>query len=151
VEKLATLVVAGVAAAALAAGAAAANPLVPQFIQGVAAKKAGPAAYVPTRAPFRYTYSSYTWDAARRTLTIRLVDKRYANRAAHTIAFTARPFRGDCAAGNEKGFQVDGNRTYSSGGLAWRCLNGVKLSAAGQNLPEVALAQVVASGKRVRT
>ena len=107
-------------------------------------------AYVPTRAPLRYRYASYGWDGARRTLTIRLTDKRYANRAAHTIAFTARPFRGDCAAGNEKGFQVDGNRTYSSATLAWRCLNGVKLSAAGPNLPEVALAQVVASAKRVR-
>jgi hypothetical protein len=105
---------------------------------------------VPTRAPLRYEYASYAWDGARRTLTIRLVDKRYANRAAHTLAFVARPFRGDCAAGNEKSFQVDGNRTYSSAGLAWRCLNGVKLAAAGSNLPEVALAQVVASGKRVR-
>jgi len=150
VEKLATVVVAVVATAALAAEAAAGTPLVPPFIQGLVAKRAGARAYVPTRAPLRYEYASYTWDAAHRTLTIRLVDKRYANRAAHTIAFTARPFRGDCAAGNEKGFQVDGNRTYSSSALAWRCLNGVKLSAAGPNLPDVALAQVVASAKRVR-
>jgi hypothetical protein len=144
------LSIAVVAAAALAAEAAAAAPLVPPFIQGLVAKRAGATAYVPTRAPLRYAYASYTWDGPRRELTIRLTDRRYANRAAHTIAFTARPFRGDCAAGNEKGFQVDGNRTYSSAGRAWRCLNGVKLAAAGPNLPEVALAQVVASARRVR-
>jgi hypothetical protein len=132
----------------VAVPAAAAAPLVPPFIQGLVAKRAGTTAYVPTRAPLRYAYASYTWDGIRRALTIRLTDRRYANRAAHTITFTARPFRGDCARGNEKGFQVDGNRTYSADGLAWRCLNGAKLSAAGQNLPEVALAQVVASARR---
>ena len=138
------------AATVVAVPAAAAAPLVPPFIQGLVAKRAGATAYVPTRAPLRYAYASYTWDGVRRSLTLRLVDRRYANRGAHTITFAARPFHGDCARGNEKGFQVDGNRTYSANGLAWRCLNGVKLSAAGQNLPEVALAQVVASAKRVR-
>jgi hypothetical protein len=139
------------AALALAAPAAAAAPqLVPPFIQKVVQKRAGAMAYVPTRAPFRYTYSSYTWKPMTRTLTIRLVDRRYANRAAHTIAFTAQPFRGDCSAGNQKSFQLDGNKTYSDTGVAWRCVNGVKLLAAGPNLPEVALGVVVASGKRVR-
>lgn len=138
------------AAAALAVPAAAATPLVPPFIQGVVAKRAGAIAYIPTRAPLRYAYASYTWDGPTRTLTIRLADKRYANRAAHTIRFTARPFRGDCARGNEKSYQVDGNKTYSSAGTAWRCLAGVKLAAGGPNLAEVALAQVVASAKRVR-
>jgi hypothetical protein len=139
------------AATVVAAPAAAAAPLVPPFIQGLMAKRAGATAYVPTRAPLRYAYASYTWDGVRHTLTIRLTDRRFANRVAHTITFTARPFRGDCARGNEKGFQVDGNRTYSSAGVAWRCLNGMKLSAAGPNLPEVALAQVVASAKRIRS
>ena len=138
------------AAAVLAAPAAGSAPLVPPFIQGLVAKRAGASAYVPTRAPLRYAYASYTWDRVRRALTIRLTDGRYTNRAAHTITFTARPFRGDCATRNEKGFQVDGNRTYSADGLAWRCLNGVKLSAGGPSLPEVALAQVAASAKRVR-
>jgi len=138
-------------AAALAAlpAAATAAPLVPPFVQGLVKQKAGTVAYVPTRAPFRYSYLSYSWSATTRTLTIRLVDRRYANRAAHTIAFTAARFRGDCTAGNEKSYQVDGNKTYSAAGVAWRCVNGVKLTAAGPNLPEVALAQVVASGKRV--
>jgi len=136
-------------ASAVAAPAAAASPLVPPFIQGVVEQKAGPVAYVPTRAPFRYSYLSYSWSAPTRTLTIRLVDRRYANRAAHTIAFTAARFRGDCAAGNEKSYQVDGNKTYSAAGVAWRCVNGVKLTAVGPNLPVVALAQVVASGKRI--
>src|SRR3954453_10496490 len=72
VRKIA-LVLAG--AAVLGAPAAAAAPLVPPFIQGFVAKRAGATAYVPTRAPLRYEYASYAWDAARRSLTIRLVDK----------------------------------------------------------------------------
>ena len=140
----------GLAASLAAPAAAAARPLVPTFVQRLVAKRAGEVAYVPTRAPFRYTYLSYTFAPRTRTLTIRLADRRYANRAAHTIAFTARPFRGDCSAGNQKSFQIDGNKVYSDAGVAWRCLNGVKLLAAGPNLPDVALAFVVASGKRVR-
>ena len=147
-RKLLVPLAAGLALAA--AATAAAPPLVPTFIQALVKKKAGSVAYVPTRGPFRYTYHSYTWSPRTRMLTIRLVDRRYANRLAHTIAFTAEPFRGDCSAGNQKSYQVDGNKTYSDKGVAWRCVNGVKLLAAGPNLPEVALAQVVASGKRVR-
>jgi len=145
-----SVAVAGLAALALAAPAVAAAPLVPPFIQSVIKQRAGAQAYVPTRAPFRYRYLSYTWRPLTKTLVVRLVDPRYANRAAHTVTFSANPFTGDCSAGNQKSYQVDGNKTYSANGTAWRCLPGVKLVASGPNLPTVALAQVVASAKRIR-
>jgi hypothetical protein len=148
VKKIALATLAALVFAASAT--AVAKPLVPVFIQALIKHKAGAEAYVPTRAPFRYQYLSYRWVPATHTLTIRVADKRYPNLAKHTVAFTVVPFNGNCAAGNQKSYQVDGNKTYSDAGVAWRCLNGVKILAAGPNLPEVALAQIVASGKRLR-
>jgi len=148
VKAFALAVLATLALAAYAQ--AASKPLVPVFIQGLIKHRAGAEAYVPTRAPFRYRYLSYRWTPATHTLTIRVADRRYPNLAKHTVAFTVVPFKGDCSAGNQKSYQVDGNKTYSDTGVAWRCLNGVKILASGPNLPEVALAQVVASGKRLR-
>jgi hypothetical protein len=146
-KKLALL---AVATLALAAPAAAASPLVPPFIQSLVKEKAGAQAYVPTRAPFRYSYLSYTWNARDRILVVRLVDRRYPNRAAHTVFFSVHRFSGDCATGNQKSYQLDGNKVYSDAEVAWRCLPGVKLLASGPNLPTVALGQVVASAKKVR-
>jgi hypothetical protein len=134
----------------LAAALAAPSPLVPPFIQSTVKHKAGAQAYVPTRAPFRYTYLSYTWNARDHILVVRLADRRYPNRAAHTVFFSVHRFNGNCAEGNQKSYQVDGNKTYSDEGVAWRCLPGVKILASGPNLPAVALAQVVASAKKVR-
>ncbi len=145
-----TFVLAGLLGLVLAAPAAAGTPLVPPFIQALVKQKAGAQAYVPTRAPFRYTYLSYSWNAVDKILVVRLADRRYPNRAAHTVTFSVHRFAGDCAAGNQKSYQVDGNKTYSDAGVAWRCLRGVKLLAAGPNLPDVALAQVVASAKQIR-
>jgi hypothetical protein len=138
------------AALALAAPAASASPLVPAVIQATVKQKAGTQAYVPTRAPFRYSYLSYTWKAHDRILVVRLADKRYPNRAAHTIFFSVHRFTGDCATGNQKSYQLDGNKVYSDADVAWRCLPRVKILASGPNLPTVALGQVVASAKRVR-
>jgi hypothetical protein len=135
---------------ATATPAAAATPLVPAFVQSLVKAKAGPQAYVPTRAPFRYAYRSYTWNARDRILVVRVTDRRFPPDGRHTVTFSVHPFAGDCSAGNQKSYQVDGNKTYSDGVVAWRCLNGAKLIAAGPNLPTVALAQVVASGKRLR-
>ncbi len=82
-------------------------------------------------------------------LTIRLVDPRYASAARHRITFTAKRFTGDCTAGKLKTMQLDGNKVYWDGTNAWRCVRGVKLSASGPNLPDVALGQVVASVKKL--
>jgi hypothetical protein len=135
---------------ALLAVLAAPSPLVPTFIQTTVKQKAGAQAYVPTRAPFRYSYLSYTWNARDRILVVRLVDRRYPNRAAHTVFFSVHRFTGNCSTGNQKSYQLDGSKVYSDTTVAWRCLPGVKLLASGPNLPTVALGQVVASAKRVR-
>ena len=144
---------------ALAATATAASaPLVPQFTQGLVKKRAGSLAYVPTRSPSGYRYLSYTWSPTTKTLNVRLHDKHYRpGNARHTATFTARWFGGSlasCANGKQKTIQYDGNKVYWAGGVAWRCVRGaggrnVKLLAAGPTLPDVALAQIVSSGKRL--
>ncbi|MFL5954906.1 MAG: hypothetical protein ACJ76I_12455 [Gaiellaceae bacterium] len=121
--------------------------------------RAGPLAYVPTRAPFGYRYQSYVWNGTTRQLTVRLHDKHYAStNGAHTVAVTAEWLSGPpsrCGSGNEKSYQVDGNRVFSAGGdLAWRCVKGaggrfVKILAAGRNLPASTLAIVASSVKRL--
>jgi len=135
------------------------TPLVPPFIQHVIEQKAGPLAYIPTRAPFGYRYLSYSWDTGAKRLTIRLHDKHYRpSNANRTLAVTVERFEGplaSCGGGNEKSYQVDGNKVFSAGGdLAWRCVRGVqggvvKILAAGRNLPASALAIVASSVRRV--
>jgi hypothetical protein len=134
------------------------TPVVPPFIQHVIVQKAGPLAYMPTRAPFGYRYLSYTWDAAGQRLTIRLHDKHYAvSNTNRTVAVTVERFGGPsatCGDGNEKSYQVDGNKVFSAGGdLAWRCVRGaggriVKILAVGRNLPASTLAIVASSVRR---
>jgi hypothetical protein len=137
-----------------------ATPVVPTFIQHVIERKAGALAYAPTRAPFGYRYLSYTWDAAGKRLTIRLHDKHYAvSNANRTVAVTMERFGGTpaaCGDGNEKSYQVDGNKVFSAGGnLAWRCVRGVKggvvkIRASGENLPGAALAILASSVRRLQ-
>jgi hypothetical protein len=50
--------------------------------------------------------------------------------------------------------QLDGNKVYWDGAVAWRCVRGrdgrnVKLAATGPKLPDTALGIVVASAKRL--
>ena len=135
------------------------TPVVPPFIQHVIEQRAGPLAYVPTRAPFGYRYLSYRWDAGPKRLTIRLHDKHYApSDANRTLAVTVERFGGtlaSCGDGNEKSYQVDGNKVWSSGdNLAWRCVRGaqgriVKILASGGKYPAVGLAIIAASVKRI--
>jgi hypothetical protein len=138
----------------LSASAAAAKPVVPPFIQQLAGAKAGALAYVPTRVPFGYRYSSYRWNG--RVLRIVLADRRFAVDGRHSLAFTAQRFGGtleSCGNGREKTLQMDGNKVFWDGEVAWRCVRGsngrlVRIEASGSNLPDVALGRVVASGKR---
>jgi hypothetical protein len=137
--------------------AATKSPLVPTFIQHLVERKAGALAYAPTRAPANYRYLSYTWNAAAKRLTIRLHDKHYAaSNAKRTAVFTATPFAGAlsaCSAGKQKTIQYAGNKVYWDGTVAWRCVQGtrgnVKLAATGASLPDVGLALVVSSAKRL--
>ena len=133
--------------------------VVPPYIQHVLERRAGPLAYAPTRAPFGYRYLSYSWDSAAKRLTVRLHDKHYAaSNANRTVAVTVYWFNGTavrCGDGNEKSYQVDGNRVFSAGGdVAWRCVRGsnsrlVKIVAAGKNMPASTLAIVASSVKRL--
>jgi hypothetical protein len=151
------LVLSLAAAVAAVPAAGSIKPVVPPFVQQLALKKAGTVAYAPTRVPFGYRYTSYTWLAASRQLTFRFDDRRYARNGKHALRFTAEPFAGtlaSCADGKQKTLQLDGNKVYWDGGVAWRCVRGadgklVKLLAAGPNLPDVALGIVAASGKRI--
>jgi hypothetical protein len=151
------LVVVPLLLVAAAAPAAAAAPLVPTTVQRAVRTKATALAYAPTRAPANYRYLSYGWDAGERQLTIRLHDRHYAvSNDRHTVAFTAERFGrplAACAAGKTKTIQYDGNKVYWDGTTAWRCVAGpkgnVRLSATGPSLPDVALALVVSSGRRL--
>jgi hypothetical protein len=155
-----TLPVTLLAAAALAApvaAVAAARPAVPVFIQKLAQAKAGPVAYAPTRLPFRYAYRRYRWAPATHRLTYWFADTRYPANGKHSIAVTAEPFGGtlaSCADGKQKTLQLDGNKVYWDGSVAWRCVTGangklVKILASGPNLPDSALGIVAASVKRI--
>jgi hypothetical protein len=135
------------------------TPVVPPFIQNVIEHRAGPLAYVPTRAPFGYRYLSYSWDAKGKRLNVRLHDKHYRpSNTNRTVTVTAQWFKGPlatCGNGNERSYQVGGNKVWSSGDtLAWRCVRGangrlVKILASGRNLPASTLAIVASSVKRV--
>lgn len=138
--------------------AAGPSPLVPPFTKLLVAKKAGALAYAPTRSPFGYRYLNYSWSPTKHTLSIRLHDKHYRpGNARHTATFTASWHGGSlatCANGKQKTIQYDGNKVYWDGRAAWRCVSGpggrtVKLAATGPTLPDVALAQIVSSGKRL--
>jgi hypothetical protein len=150
---LAALAVAAFLPASLSA--AMPNPVVPPFIQNLVRAKAGGLAYVPTRVPFRYRYVGHGWKKS--ILTIRIADRRFPLDGRRSLAFTVRSFGGTlagCGDGREKTLQMDGNKVYWDGEVAWRCVRGpdgrtVRLAASGPNLPDVALGRVVASGKRV--
>jgi hypothetical protein len=120
-------------------------------------KTAGAEAYVPTRLPFGTHYGFRIWSFARatKTLYIRFADLRFAP-GTHPLYFTIVPFRqplARCADGKQKIIAYDGNRVYSNGREAWRCIAGakgvVKVTATGPHLPDVAFARVVASAKRL--
>ncbi|HST16759.1 MAG TPA: hypothetical protein VLK36_03765 [Gaiellaceae bacterium] len=148
-----------VAALALASSAAAGpSPLVPPFTKLIVKKRAGALAYAPTRSPSGYRYLNYSWSSTKPTLTIRLHDKHYRpGNARHTATFTASWYGGSlasCSNGKQKTIQYDGNKVYWDGQAAWRCVSGpggrtVKLVATGPTLPDVALAQIVSSGKHL--
>jgi hypothetical protein len=148
-------VVAVLLLASASTAAAKSTPVVPPFIQQLAQAKAGVLAYVPTRVPFRYRYVGYGWNG--RVLEIKVADRRFPLDGRHSVAFTARRFRGtlaSCGAGRERTLQMGGNKVYWDGAVAWRCVRGwdgrlVRLAASGPNLPDVALGRVVASAKAV--
>lgn len=148
------------AALALSASAIGATaPPVPASAQARILATAGAEAYVPTRLVSGTPYRFRIWSVARatKTLTVRFADLRFAT-GTHPLYFTVAPFTrplARCADGKQKTIQYDGNRVYWNGQDAWRCIAGprgvVKVTASGPRLPDVALARVVASAKRIVT
>jgi hypothetical protein len=140
-----------VAVAAGNAAAAAATPVVPVFTQHQIATRAPSVAYVPARVYLGWRYRRWTHDGG--VLRIYFTDK-----AARDIVFVAARFAGNCRAGMEKSFQLDGVKVWWSHTAneqqAWRCVNGVKLVAASalspQQFADVGLGRVAASGHRIR-
>jgi hypothetical protein len=134
-------------------------PPVPVSAQAKIRTTAGAEAYVPTRlvSGGRYRFRIWSFTMATKTLHVRFVDVRFAP-GTHPLYFTAAPFtlpRARCADGKQQEYQYDGNRVYSNGQEAWRCIAGpngvVKVTATGPDLPARAFARVVASAKRIVT
>jgi hypothetical protein len=125
--------------------------VVPVPVQHQIAQKAPLVAYVPARGAIGWHYERWTHQGA-----LRIV---FANKAGREIVFAAAPFKGDCRAGKTKSFQLAGNKAYwsetASGQQAWRCVNGVKLTASTSLPPnrfaDVGLGIIVASGHRIRS
>lgn len=145
-----------VLAAATAATASAATPVVPLHSQQALKKKLPALAYVPTRVGFGFRY--YKWATTTRpALRIWFRDK-----AAREITFIATFQSGPCADSKEKTFQLDGNKVYWSHTAneqqAWRCLtrNGraVRLTVATPMPPtafaDVGIGRIAASGRYVK-
>jgi hypothetical protein len=155
-KALLPLLAAVVAVSAAAASAATAPP-VPLSAQAKIRTAAGAEAYVPTRLVSGGHYRFRIWSFAKpaKTLRIRFADLRFAS-GTHPLYFTVAPFRlplARCSQGKLKEYQYDGNRVFSNGLEAWRCIAGlrgvVKVTATGPHLPPPAFARVVASAKRI--
>jgi hypothetical protein len=132
-------------------------PPVPLSAQKKIRAIAGAEAYVPARlvSGARYRFRIWSFTKSTKTLHIRFADLRFAL-GTHPLYFTVAPFRqplARCSTGNERAYQLDGNRVYSNGTEAWRCIAGskgvVKVTAAGPHLPAPAWARVVASAHRI--
>ena len=125
--------------------------LVPVPVQHEIAAKAPLVAYVPARLVPGWRYSSWSSSGKRLTIVFR-------SPAGREVDFLVSRYSGDCRAGKEKFFQMAGVKTYwnqtGTQQRAWRCVNGMKLTAATSLAPDrfadVGLARLAASGHRIR-
>jgi hypothetical protein len=125
--------------------------LVPVAVQHQIAQKAPLVAYAPARLGVGWHYERWTHHGALRIF--------FSNKAGQKIVFVASPFKGNCRAGMTKSFQLAGNKVYWSQTAteqqAWRCVNGMKLSAATSLPPnrfaDVGLGRMAASGHLIRS
>lgn len=148
-RRLASLLAVAAAAGAPSA-AAAATPVVPLFIQHRIQQVVPALAYVPARLAPGWRYERWTHDGALRVF--------FRNTAGREIVFAAARFRGTCRSGMEKSFQLDGVKVWwrqaAAAQEAWRCVNGMKLTASSSLRPDqfadVGLGRIAASGHRVR-
>lgn len=130
---------------------AATPPVVPLTVQHAIVRRAPTLAYVPARAAIGYRYRTWTFAGGAVRIWFR-------NRAGKEIVFVAARRTRPCASGNEKTFQLAGNKVYwahtSEEQQAWRCVDGVELAAASPQPPtefaDVGLGRVAASAHRIR-
>jgi hypothetical protein len=146
-------------AALLAAPASAASgPQVPAFTLRLIQAKAGDAAYLPTRLSLGYRYER--WQLLSGKLVVTFKHKNSADRFRFQAERLPQGMECDLQGSFHRILQMDGNKVYYRGDkgewIAWRCVTSPKtkkrymLSVHSRGpLPDVALARVAASGKRV--
>jgi hypothetical protein len=130
---------------------------VPPFTLKLLQKRFGDQTYLPTRLPMRYQYLRWQQFDGKLVLTFK------ERTSADSFRFeVSKPQPGAACDGGgafTRTLQMDGNKVYYGGDkgywIAWRCVVSPKtktsyvLSVLSRGkLPDVALAQVAASGKR---
>jgi hypothetical protein len=144
--------------ALVAPAAAATGPQVPAFTLKRIQARAGDAAYLPTRLPLGYRYER--WQHAGGALAVTFRQTRGADRFTFRVERLPAGMGCDLQGAFHRTLQLDGNKVYYGGEkgewIAWRCVTSPRshrrylLSARSRGpLPDVALARVAASGKRV--
>ena len=130
---------------------------VPAPVRARLAARQGGTLYLPARTPSFYRYRSGA------TIRNGVLEVTFTNRVRvhaglwrwtnQTFLWRVRPIPAgfDCAAGKQKTLQMSGNRVYSAGNRAWRCVGRRELEAVDPSgrLPDVGLGYVVASGLNV--
>ena len=137
---------------------AARGPQVPAFTLKSIQAKAGDAAYLPTRLPLGYRYER--WQFSNGKLVVMFKHRQSDDRFSFQVERLPRATHCDLGGAFHKTLQMAGNKIYYRGErgewIAWRCVTSPKtgsrylLSVHSRGpLPDVALAAVAASGKRV--
>jgi hypothetical protein len=131
---------------------------VPAFTLKRIQAKAGDAGYLPTRLPFNYRYER--WQRPSGGLVVTFKHTRSVDRFSFQVRRLPAGTQCDMGGAFHKTLQMDGNKVYYGGvegeWIAWRCVTSprtgtryvVSVHSRGP-LPDVALARVTASGKRV--
>ena len=138
--------------------AAATGPQVPTFTLKRIQARAGDMAYLPTRVPLGYRYERWQLPTGRLVVTFR--HKHSADRFTFQVERLPLGMECDLQGSFHRTLQMDGNKVYYGGDngdwVAWRCVTSPKtkrryiLAVRSRGpLPDVALARVAASGKRV--
>jgi hypothetical protein len=141
-----------------ATAVAARGPQVPTFTLHRIQAKLGDAAYLPTRLPIGYVYER--WQRVDGKLVVTFRQRRGNDRFTVQVERLAKGTPCDLGGAFHKTLQMDGNKVYYGGWggewIAWRCLTSPRTGAryllgvhSRGALPDVALARVAASGKRV--
>jgi hypothetical protein len=143
-----------------AAAMAAAPPTgakVPPFTLKLLQKRFGDQTYLPTRLPMRYQY--VRWQQLDGKLVLTFKERTSADSFRFEVSKLQPGAACDGGGAFTRILQMDGNKVYYGGDkgywIAWRCVVSPKTKTAyvlsvlsRGKLPDVALAQVAASGKR---